>query len=408
VNEVFLTRKLQERIDQKAYRQLRLPDDKTDFCSNDYLGIVRNGLIENASGDSRPEAIRHGGLFRQGDNLRQGDSLRHGSTGSRLLAGNYALIEDTERSLAAFHKSPAGLIFNSGYDANLGLLSCVPQRGDTVLYDYLSHASIRDGIRLSFARSYAFGHNDLNDLEKKLQAAAEIVAGDETVTGDAAIPAKETVAGKGTVFVVTESVFSMDGDQAPLMALAALCKRYGANLIVDEAHATGVVGMAGAGLVQELGLEESCFARIHTFGKAVGCHGAIILGSVALRNYLINFCRAFIYTTALPEASINAIRTAYVLFPGMDKERDHLRQLIARFRQASMAFDRLNSQTPIQVVIVPGNEAVKELAGRLQDKGLDVRPILYPTVPKGSERLRIVLHAFNTVEQTDMLIRMLQ
>lgn len=372
LKEAFLTRKLQERIDQKAFRQLRLPDGKTDFCSNDYLGIVRNGLIENVSEHSGTGASRQGSLN------------RHGSTGSRLLAGNYPLIEETERSLAAFHKAPSGLIFNSGYDANLGLLSCVPQRGDTVLYDYLSHASIRDGIRLSFARSYSFGHNDLNDLEKKLQV------------------------GTGTVFVVTESVFSMDGDQAPLAELAALCNRYGAHLIVDEAHATGVIGAKGEGLVQELGLQDACFARIHTFGKAVGCHGAIILGSETLRDYLINFCRAFIYTTALPEASIEAIRKAYTVFPGMDKERGHLRQLIARFRQAPMVFERLNSQTPIQVVIVPGNEAVKELARQLQDKGLDVRPILYPTVPKGGERLRIVLHAFNTIEETDTLIGMLQ
>jgi 8-amino-7-oxononanoate synthase len=390
LKEAFLTKKLQERIDQKAFRQLRLPDGKTDFCSNDYLGIVRNSLIEKVSGHYRPGASQFG------------SPPHHGSTGSRLLAGNYPLIEETERSLAAFHNAPAGLILNSGYDANLGLLSCVPQRGDTVLYDYLSHASIRDGIRLSFARSYSFGHNDLNDLEKKLLAAEGAIAEREAVASDG------TDATKGTVFVVTESVFSMDGDQAPLTELAALCNRYGARLIVDEAHATGVIGAKGEGLVQELGLQDACFARIHTFGKAVGCHGAIILGSDTLRDYLINFCRAFIYTTALPETSIEAIRAAYAIFPGMDKERDRLRQLIARFRQAPMVFERLNSQTPIQVVIVPGNEAVKELARQLQDKGLDVRPILYPTVPKGSERLRIVLHAFNTEVQTDTLIRMLQ
>lgn len=347
---------------------MRLPDGRTDFCSNDYLGIAHHGLIGAALDGAR--GVAGGG--------------NHGSTGSRLLAGNYPLIEETERLLASFHQAPAGLIFNSGYDANLGLLSCVPQKGDTVLYDQLSHASIRDGIRLSFARAYSFGHNDLLDLEKKLQA------------------------GEGTVFVVTESVFSMDGDQAPLREMAALCRQYAAHLIVDEAHATGICGASGQGLVQELGIQEECFARVHTFGKAVGCHGAVILGSEELRNYLINFCRSFIYTTALPETSILAIRAAYAIFPGMQKDRAYLRDLIDGFRKASVPYARLDSTTPIQVVIVPGNEAVRELAGRLQGGGLDIRPILYPTVPKGSERLRIVLHAFNTVEELDRLLAVLQ
>lgn len=385
MNEDFLHKKLEERRAQHALRYLRPPEGKTDFCSNDYLGIVRDGLIGGA-----------------------GAGYRHGSGGSRLLAGNYPLIEDTERLLAAFHEAPAGLIFNSGYDANLGLLSCISQRGDAILYDQLSHASIRDGIRLSFGRSFSFLHNDCGDLGKKLQAAqAAIISG-------------------GNIFVVTESVFSMDGDQAPLREMAVLCTQYGAHLIVDEAHATGVAGPAGAGLVQQLGLQRQCFARIHTFGKAVGCHGAVILGSEELRNYLVNFSRAFIYTTALPETSVAAIRRAYELFPGMNNERDHLQRLIAHFQQApigqqapidqqalidrkaSTGFQRLNSLTPIQVVIVPGNEAVRRLAGQLQEKDLDVRPILYPTVPKGGERLRIVFHAFNTFAEVNTLIEAMQ
>ncbi len=366
MNEDFLHKKLQDRRDQDAYRQLRLPAGKTDFCSNDYLGIVHGGLIEH--------------IEAQAPDFSGEDRPRHGSAGSRLLAGNYPLIEETEKAIALFHQAEAGLIFNSGFDANLGLLSSVPQRGDTILYDYLSHASIRDGIRLSFAKSYSFLHNDFQDLEKKLQAAA------------------------GNIFLVTESVFSMDGDQAPLGEMAGLCKRYGAHLVVDEAHATGVVGSRGEGLVQELGLENDCFARIHTFGKAVGCHGAIVLGSRTLKDYLVNFSRAFIYTTALPAASVWAIRLAYGIFPSLDDHRDRLRRLISRFREAPIGYERLNSQTPIQVVIVPGNEAVKKLASRLQDHQLDVRPILYPTVPKGGERLRIVLHSFNTTEEVDLLI----
>lgn len=353
MNDSFLLKKLNERQQQNAFRRLLLPNDRTDLCSNDYLGIVHNGLIEKKLGEP-PHAFKHG------------------STGSRLLAGNYALVEETEKLLATFHAAEAGLIFNSGYDANLGLLSCVPQRGDTIIYDYLSHASLRDGIRLSFAQSFSFRHNDLEDLEKRLQAAT------------------------GEIFVVTESVFSMDGDKAPLNAISALCAQYGAHLIVDEAHATGVVGGQGEGLVQQLNLQTACFARIHTFGKAVGCHGAIVLGSERLRNYLINFCRSFIYSTALPEASVAAIHCAYELFPQMHAERAHLQQLINSFQQANITFEKLVSDTPIQIVIVPGNDQVKKVASDLQTAGLDVRAILYPTVPAGKERLRIVLHAFNT------------
>src|SRR5690606_6123052 len=165
----------------------------------------------------------------------------HGSTGSRLISGNYAIAEEAEKEISAFHGAESGLLFNSGYDANLGILSCVPRRGDTILYDSLSHASIRDGIRLGPAKSFSFRHNDLHDLERKMKNAT------------------------GNVFVVTESVFSMDGDQAPLGEMSLLCDKNSAMLIVDEAHATGVVGDRGEGLVQKLGLEKKCFARVHTF-----------------------------------------------------------------------------------------------------------------------------------------------
>jgi 8-amino-7-oxononanoate synthase len=358
----FLEIKLNERREQGALRRLGLPEGKIDFCSNDYLGIVTNGLIG-------------------------ANTLAHGSKGSRLLAGNYPLVEETERELAEFHQAEAGLLFNSGYDANLGVLSCVPQRGDTILYDQLSHASIRDGIRLSFAQSFSFNHNDAVDLERRMK----------TVCGGAA-----------RVFVVTESVFSMDGDLAPLEAITRLCNAYGAHCIVDEAHGTGVIGAAGEGLAQSLGLRGELLARIHTFGKAVGCHGAIVLGSDRLRRFLINFCRPLIYTTALPPASVRAIADAYRLFPAMQAEREQLKRLIDRFRQAAISYPRLESHTPIQVVIVPGNAAVRKVAEQLQQAGLDIRPILYPTVPRGSERLRIVIHSFNTIAEIDQLTGLLR
>jgi 8-amino-7-oxononanoate synthase len=383
----FLDVKLNERREQDALRRLRLPEGKTDFCSNDYLGIVTNGLI-GAGAD--------GGVWA---------GLAHGSMGSRLLAGNYPLLEETERALAEFHQAEAGLIFNSGYDANLGVFSCIPQRGDTILYDHLSHASIRDGIRLSFAQSHSFSHNDCDDLERRLRAVR--AAGSESGGGSSDGSPGES-RDSPRIFVVTESVFSMDGDLAPLEAILKLCRSYDAHFILDEAHATGVIGKAGEGLAQSLGLQGQCLARIHTFGKAVGCHGAIVLGSERLRRFLINFCRPLIYTTALPPVSVQAIADAYRLFPAMRVERDRLQQLIDRFRQAVIGYQRLNSPTPIQVVIVPGNAEVRELAERLQQAGLDIRPILYPTVPKGSERLRIVVHAFNTTGEIDRLIQLLR
>jgi 8-amino-7-oxononanoate synthase len=361
----FLNKKLDERVAASALRSLKLPDGKIDFCSNDYLGIVTNNLLKGRFG--RDEA-----------------SYKHGSTGSRLLAGNYALIEEVERELATFHKSEGALIFNSGYDANVGLLSSIPQKGDTIIYDQLSHASIRDGIRISFGQAYSFLHNDVNDLEKKLQQAS------------------------GNIFIVTESVFSMDGDVCPLHEIVTLCTKYNAHLIIDEAHAIGVVGKNGEGLAQQLQLQDECFARVYTFGKAVGCHGAVVAGSKRLRDYLINFTRSFIYSTALPEVTVAAIQASYHVFPGMYEERNLLKKLIETFQSSNLAYEKIISNTPIQAIIVPGNDEVKTVAAKLQQQGFDVRPILYPTVPKGKERLRIVLHAFNTEEQLQQLIKLLQ
>ena len=376
-NDDFLQDKLLERKQLNAFRVLRLPDGKIDFCSNDYLGIARRGEVPPFSDLS---LTTHDSRLNS-PNTPLGDG--GGSTGSRLLAGNYELIEEVEQQIATFHEADAALIFNSGYDANLGLLSCVPQKGDTIIYDFLSHASIRDGIRLSQAQSFAFLHNDLVDLERRLRQAT------------------------GTIFVVTESVFSMDGDVCPMAALVSLCQQYNAHLIIDEAHATGVVGDKGEGLVQHLGFQQQVFARVHTFGKGCGCHGAVVLGSVALRDYLINFARSFIYSTALPPHAVATISKSYQLFPTMHKDRQHLQSLIDYFQSANINYAKLVSNTPIQVVIVEGNTEVKRVANLLQANNLDVRPILYPTVPKGKERLRIVLHSFNTLEEVRLLVSLL-
>lgn len=361
----FLNKKLNERKDNHSFRQLRLPDGKTDLCSNDYLGIVHNSKLLPAKPGPNPK-------------------LQTGSTGSRLLSGNYPLIEEVEKNIASFHQSEAALIFNSGYDANIGLLSAVPQKGDTILYDHLCHASIRDGIRLSFAHAFSFAHNDLADLQKKLAHAT------------------------GTIFIVTESVFSMDGDLCPMAELAVMAEKQNAHLIIDEAHATGIIGEKGEGLVQQLHLQDKVFARVHTFGKACGCHGAVVLGSQALRDFLINFARSLVFSTSLPEHSVAIIKTSYETFPEMKEERLHLQKLIHQFQSVPIRFEKLPSTTPIQIVIIPGNEEVKKVAADLQQHNLDVRAILYPTVPKGKERLRIVLHAFNEVEEVDRLLGLLQ
>ena len=199
----------------------------------------------------------------------------------------------------------------------------------------------------------------------------------------------------------------MDGDLCPLKELVTLCKQYNAHLIIDEAHATGVVGDKGEGLVQHLNFHQKVFARVHTFGKGCGCHGAVVLGSNSLRDYLINFARSFIYSTALPPHAIATISKSYELFPTMNKERKHLQSLIDYFQSAKINYPKLISNTPIQVVIVEGNTEVKRVANLLQDNNLDVRPILYPTVPKGKERLRIVLHSFNTLEEVKLLVSLL-
>lgn len=369
MKESFLQNKLDERRSMNAFRELKLPVGGVDFCSNDYLGLSRKPL------------------WPAGEAMLSADRMvaAHGSTGSRLLSGNSVLALELEKDLASFHAAEAALLFNSGYDANLGLLSAVVRRGDHVVYDQLSHASIRDGIRLGFGQAYAFRHNDLADLDQKLSRCAG-----------------------GEKFVVTESVFSMDGDFAPLTEIAAICEGYSAHLVVDEAHALGVVGQKGEGLAQFLGMEQRCFARIYTYGKAAGAHGAAVVGSALLHDYLVNFSRPFIFTTAGAPQGLLAIAAAYKLFPGMDQERKHLQSLIMQFQEAPLKFEKLLSASPIQAVLVPGNEAVRKVAATIQRAGFDVRPILYPTIPKGSERLRIVLHSYNTSEELGRLIYCLQ
>ncbi|HSI70255.1 MAG TPA: pyridoxal phosphate-dependent aminotransferase family protein, partial [Gillisia sp.] len=264
-------------------------------------------------------------------------------------------------------------------------------RGDIILYDELSHASIRDGIALSNAGAYKFPHNDIGYLGKLIKKHREASSTAE-------------------IFIVTESVFSMDGDMPDLESIEEVASAFNCKLIVDEAHATGVIGKYGKGLVHKLNLQDRVFARIFTFGKALGAHGAAVLGGNALKEFLINFSRSFIYTTGLPPHSVATLIAVYKALPG-NKIVEVLEGNISYFRQE---VDRnglggvfLESSTPIQSCIIPGNDKVKQIAANFQEAGFEVKPILSPTVPLGRERLRFCLHSFNSHSEIKQVLELL-
>jgi 8-amino-7-oxononanoate synthase len=341
-------KKLEDRKKNGSLRSLSSFQGMVDFYSNDYLGIANQAVptLTNSSG----------------------------STGSRLISGNSPEAIKAESFLADFYQSEAALIFNSGYDANIGLFSAVPQRGDLILYDEFIHASVRDGIRLSHAKAYSFKHNDFADLRKKLEAF------------------------EGTIFVAVESLYSMDGDLSPLKHIAEICQEFNALLIVDEAHSGGVFGKEGRGLCEELQIEHLVFARLLTFGKAYGTHGAVVLGSETLKSYLVNFARSFIYTTALPPYQYEHI-TQQVEKSKTDLNRLKLQENIDLFR--GVLGDKISfsdARSPIQVVLIPGVEEVSAVSKLLQNNLLAVKAIMSPTVAEGQERLRVCLHSFDCGE----------
>lgn len=365
----ILSNKLALRLQNNALRQLPKGTDLIDFASNDYLGFSSSQSIFEATHEY----------------LIANNQLQNGATGSRLLSGNHSVYNETEKLIAQFHQAPAALIFNSGYDANVGFFSAVPQKGDLIVYDELCHASIRDGIQLSNAKAYKFQHNDFEDLERLLLRHPDI-----------------------TIYIVTESVFSMDGDTPNLEELVRLAEKHNSYVVVDEAHALGVFGEKGEGLVQSLHLHDIVFARIMTFGKGLGCHGAAILGSEDLKSYLVNFARSFIYTTGLSPHSVATIVTAYKHLEKATDNQQQLKNNIAHFNQEKNRLSLkplfVRSKSAIQSAIIPGNERVKSIAEQLQGKGFDVKPILSPTVPEGQERLRFCLHSYNSEKEiTDVL-----
>jgi len=352
----FLEEKLRQQAETGTLRTLPKPLEGIDFFSNDYLGFSRLNFLEIV------------------DNS--------GSTGSRLMSGNSAQAEECEDKLAEYFDAEAALVFNSGYAANLGFWSCVPQRGDLILYDSHCHASIIDGIRLSFADKLKFPHNDYQTLEKELAKYQN-----------------------RRCFVAIEGIYSMQGDFAELKTILVTANRFGALVVVDEAHSAGVVGDSGRGFVHGIEELDLCFARIVTFGKAFGFHGAAVLGSKVLKEYLINFCRPFIYTTALPPNDYSQITAR--LNPTLVREKQiQLHNNIKKFRALIGENSKLGSSpnSPIQIW-KDKIECLELIAKNLKNKGIFTKIIHSPTVPKGEECLRICLHAFNTEEEVKLLVK---
>ncbi|KAI1313413.1 hypothetical protein EDD11_002648 [Mortierella claussenii] len=389
-----IERQLQAQLDSRRKRSLLrqlvvIPSTSADFSSNDFLGLARHPAL--------------GARF-----LKELSSFPYhapplGSTGSRLLDGNSKYAEDLEIMIAQFHHAEAALIFNSGFDANVGFFSSVPQPGDVILYDEFIHASVHDGMKVTRAGvKKAFIHNDLGYLTELLH----------TIRREDQESLKQGAPLARNIFVAVESVYSMDGDTAPLREIVDLLEPFGAHLIVDEAHATGVYGTNGRGLVNELGLEDRVFARLHTFSKALASNGAALVGPKILKQYLINYARPLIYSTFTSFSNLASVKSAYeMLISGETVELvEKVRGLITYFRSNIQIPEHmlLPSLSPIQGIVMNGNAKVNALSQQLIQAGLNVKPIRFPTVPKGKERVRICLHSHNTQQQVEELIRIVQ
>ena len=354
--EEHIVNKLAQRKSEHLFRKLQLESFDVDFLSNDYLGLGKLAIESNHF------------------------PLSAGSGGSRLLSGNSKDAENLEQYLSQEFSCEAALVFNSGYTANLSLFSCIPGRNDTVLFDDKIHASIRDGIRMSHCKAISFKHNDCSDLLKKARFA------------------------KGLVYVAVESVYSMDGDEAPLEDIHQICAQNGWHLIVDEAHALGVLGPRGKGHSINLKDRSALFARILTFGKAAAYHGAAILGSLQLKDYLINFARPFIYSTALPPHDYTIIKQHIERLINAQLEREKLHTLIDFWNANAPNNLCSRNKGAIQTIRCSGNENVDRMAKMLQAGGLGLRSVKSPTVKSGEERIRIILHSYNTVSDIERLL----
>lgn len=373
------------------------PPGAVDFSSNDFLSLSTSSVLRS---EFLAELNRHS------------DSFAIGSGGSRLLDGNSNYADLLEEEIAAFHGAPAGLLWNSGFDANSGIFACIPQPGDVILHDELIHASVHDGMKLSrAAKCIPFAHNSMPHLRQLIKA---LIAEDESFRR-----------GGKNVFIAVESVYSMDGDLAPLAEIQSVKKELLPNsnchIIVDEAHATGVLGSKGRGLVSHLGLGKEIFARLHTFGKGLACSGAIVLCSPVVRSYLINYARPLIYTTFMPFPSLAAIKASYSLLRTGRTETlaAHLRELVlylhSLLQDVLSRYSRypglreifhVSTSCPESPIFSLLTQHPRDLAKCCQDKGFVVRAVVPPTVP--TRRVRVCLHAGNSKEEVQALVRILR
>lgn len=328
------------------------PPRGVDLCSNDYLGLSGHPLLK----ERMMAAVARDGC---------------GSTGSRLLRGERDAFSRVERQFAAFKQAERAVYFSSGYLANLAVMSTLPEAGDVIFSDARNHASLIDGIRLSRARRVVFAHNDAAGLEALLAAADARHA-----------------------FVVVESLFSMDGDLAPLADYAALCRRFGATLVVDEAHAVGVFGARGSGLVEACGLEANDCVTINTAGKALGVSGAFVAGPAWMVEYLVQRARPFVFSTAPPPAVADALEAALAIVAAEPERRARLRHLARhlRARLSAAGLARPTGDSPIVPIVLGSNERALSVARALQADGFDVRAIRPPSVPPGTARLRVTVN----------------
>jgi 8-amino-7-oxononanoate synthase len=344
-------------IDQAGLRRTLRPPSGIDLCSNDYLGLANHPLLKQRMAD----AVMAEGV---------------GSTGSRLLRGERTSFACVEEKFARFKGTERSLYFSSGYLANLAVLTTFPEVGDVIFSDERNHASLIDGARLSRARRVVFPHNDVAALGRAL---------------------REDI-GEGQKFVVVESLFSMDGDQAPLAEYAALCGHVGAALIVDEAHAVGVYGERGQGLAGDV------FLSINTAGKAMGVSGAFVAGSVDAIESLIQRARPFIFSTAAPPAVAAALAASLEVIVSEPERRERLLAR-ARYLRARLG---LEGDSPIIPVIIGENERAVAVARELQAAGFDVRAIRPPTVPAGTARLRVAVNQGLSEEVLDRFVTALE
>ncbi|PCJ30021.1 MAG: 8-amino-7-oxononanoate synthase [Moraxellaceae bacterium] len=378
MKKIILSRHLQAKQSQGLYRRRRLlsspqqplieVDGKSllGFCSNDYLGLANHPRVVAA--------------FKQA-----ADRYGVGSGAAHLVIGHSEVHHRLEEALAEKTGRDRALLFSSGYMANVGVINALVDKGDYVFEDKLNHASLLDGGFVSKATCQRYFHNDVSNLEKKLQSADE---------GSSAL-------------VVTDAVFSMDGDVAPLTDISSVCEKYNAMLMVDDAHGFGVLGTGGAGTLNAQGLtQDDVPVLMATLGKAMGTAGAFIAGSDDLIEYLIQEARTYIYTTAMPPAIAAATLESLRVLDDESWRQDRLQQLIKRFRDGASAIglSLMASDTAIQPVLIGEPEQALDMSFRLQQLGLLVTAIRPPTVPKGTARLRVTLSAEHSDDNVDQLL----